>query len=198
MTLWFLFLRSRRAFPAAAGLLLCAALCGMVGRRWADLSDVVLLTSVLVPLAAATIIGVTASSPFGELEQTLSRPLAPLRLSLLAGLLVLAATGLFGAVTTWHDATLGWQFVRNLLGLTGMGMLATQVAGGRWSWAAPVGFCALALFLRGALGDHLPRWAWVVQPASHMTTGIALTLLIAGLSLAVFVGPREVDTDSTA
>jgi hypothetical protein len=141
---------------------------------------------------------VTTTSPFGEVEHTLSRSLVTLRLGHVAGLLTLAAITLFGAVTAWHDTALGWQFVRNVLGLAGLGLLCACVLGGRWSWTAPVAFCMLALVVRSATSGDAPQWAWVVQPASRVTTGIALSLLLAGLSLAARFSGREVDGDSTA
>jgi hypothetical protein len=195
LRLAYLFLRSRRVFPALAGVLLCAVGGGLVGRRWTGHADVALLTSVLVPLAAATLIGATVASPFGELEQSLSKPLAPVRLGQLLGLLVLTTIAILGAAATWHDPALGRQCVRNLLGLTGMGLLAAQLAGGRWAWTAPVGFCGLALVLRGALGELAPRWAWVVQPASRTSSLLALGFLFGGLLLAVRRGVRPVDAE---
>lgn len=198
MRLWLLFLRSRRAFPAAAGLLLCAALCWAIGSQWGEHGDIVLLTSLIVPLAAAAMIGATTTSPFGELELTLSRPLGTFRLGELAGLLSLAAAALFGAVATWEDAAHSWQFARNALGLCGLGLLSAQVVGGRWAWAAPLGFCMLALFQRGAAGDAMPRWAWVVEPASRATSFIALGLLAAGLLAAGGFGGRVVEDGGKA
>lgn len=198
MTLWLLFLRSRLAFPAAVGLLLNAALYLVIGNLWGEHADIVLIASVMLPLAAATIVGATTTSPFGELEQMLSRSLVPLRFGQVAGLLTIAALALFGAVTAWHDSALGGQFVRNILGLAGASLLCAFLFGGRWSWTVPVGFSMLVLVQRGAAGGDAPQWAWVVQPTSRLTVVIALSLLIAGLCLVARFGARRVDDDGAA
>ena len=64
MRLWLLYLRSRLAFPAMAGVLLIAGLCWVVGNRWGSQPDLFLIATVIVPLAAAVVIAVTTVSPF--------------------------------------------------------------------------------------------------------------------------------------
>jgi hypothetical protein len=197
MRLWLLYLRSRLVFPALVGLLLIAGLCWAVGERWGGQADLFLIASVTVPLAAAVVICVTMGSPFGELEPSLGRSLVGMRLGQLAGLLIVAAVVLAGAATAWQGVDVEWRFVRNLLGLAGLGLLFVRVLGGRLSWAPPLGFAMLALFQSGAASGDAPNWAWVVQPASrHTAATLALALLTAGLVLAVRFGARDVDEAS--
>src|SRR5688572_3748162 len=145
MRLWLLYLRSRLAFPALAGLLLIAGLCWVVGNRWGSQPDLYLIATVTVPLAAAVVICVTTVSPFGEVEQALGLSLIGIRLSHLVGLLTVAAASLAVAATAWSGVDVEWRFVRNVLGLAGLGLLSASVLGGRLSWAPPIGFATLAL-----------------------------------------------------
>ncbi|HEX5164292.1 MAG TPA: hypothetical protein VFV93_02760 [Thermomicrobiales bacterium] len=194
MRLWLLYLRSRFAFPALAGLLVIAGFGWAVGNRWGSQSDLFLIATVTVPLAAAVVICVTIDSPFGEVERSLSRPLVSMRFSQLAGLLIIAAVALAITATAWPGDNVEWRFVRNLLGLTGVGLLFVRVLGGRLSWASPLGFATLALFQNGAAAGTAPGWAWVVQPAPREAAAvIALVLLVSGLGLAARFGARVAD-----
>ncbi len=197
MRLWLLYLRSRLAFPALAGLLLIAGLCWVVGNRWGSQPDLYLIATVTVPLAAAVVICVTTVSPFGEVEQALGRSLIGIRLSHLVGLLTVAAASLAVAATAWSGVDVEWRFVRNVLGLAGLGLLSASVLGGRLSWAPPIGFATLALFQNGVTTGGAPGWAWVVQPMSRETASmLALALLLVGLALVAGFGARLSSEDA--
>jgi hypothetical protein len=197
--LWLLYLRSRLAFPALAGLLAIAALGWIVGQRWGYQSDLFLIATITVPLAAAAVICVTIGSPFGEVEQSLSRPLVGIRLGHLLALLLVAAVVLTVTATAWPGGDVEWRFVRNLLGLTGLGLLFARVLGGRLLWVAPLGFAMLSLFQRGVASGEAADWAWVVQPADRQPAALlAIGLLLAGLALASRFGARDVDESSVA
>lgn len=194
MRFWLLYLRSRLAFPGAVGLLLIAGLCGVVGHRWGSQPDLFLIATVTVPLAAAVVVCVTTDSPFGEVERSLSRPLVRMRLCHLVGQVIVASLVLAVASTSWPGVDVEWRFVRNLLGLGGLGLLSIRVLGGRLSWAPPLGFATLALFQRGVAGGGPPDWAWVVQPTSrHTAAALSLSLLMAGVALAARFGARDAD-----
>lgn len=194
MRLWLLYLRSRLAFPALAGLLLIAGVCWVVGNRWGNQPDLFLIATVTAPLAVAVVICVTTGSPFGEVEQSLSQPLVGMRLCHLVGLLMIAAVVLAVAASAWPGVDVEWRFVRNLLGLAGLDLLFVRVLGGRLSWAPPLGFATLALFQSGAASGGPPAWAWVVQPGSRDTAAaLALVLLLTGLVLAARFGARDAD-----
>lgn len=191
MRLWLLYLRSRLAFPALAGLFLVAGLCWVMGNHWGARDDLRSIVSVMLPLAAAVVICVTTDSPFGELEHSLSRPLVGLRFSHLGALLIFAAATLLGAATVWSGGDVEWQFARNLLGLVGMGLLSVRLLGGRLAWTVPLGFGTLALVLNGSMAGDPPGWVWVVQPVSRSSATVAaLGLLLAGFVLAGWFGAR--------
>jgi hypothetical protein len=185
-------MRSRLAFPALAGLLLIAGLCWMLGSQWGGQDDLLSIVSVVAPLAATVVVCVTTDSPFGELEHSLSHPLVGLRFGQLGALLIVAAATLTGAATAWSGVDVEWQFARNLLGLTGMGLLSVSLLGGRLSWIVPLGFGTLALFLSGSTAGNPPGWAWVVQPAARESATVAaLVLLITGFMLVTLRGSRD-------
>jgi hypothetical protein len=194
--LWLLYLRSRLAVPALAGLLLIAGLCWLVGNRWGSQPDLFLIATVTVPLAAAVVISVTTISPFGEVEQSLSRPLVGMRLNHLVLMLAIASISLAIAATAWSGVDVEWRFVRNVLGLAGLGLLAARALGGRLSWALPLGFAMLAMFQPGATTGSAPGWAWVVQPVSRESASLlAIAVLIAGLLLVARFGARPSSDD---
>lgn len=197
MRLWLLYLRSRLVFEALAGLLILAGLCWIVGQRWGQQDDLFLITVVTVPLAASVTICATTGSPFGDVEGSGSRPLTSLRFGHLAGLLSIAALALTGAATAWPGVDVEWWFARNLLGLTGLGLLFVRILGGRLAWLPPLALVIAALFQSDAATDTAPVWAWVVQPTSRDTSIIALLLLFAGLTLATRFGARDVDETVT-
>jgi len=197
MRLWLLYLRSRLAFPALVGLFPIAGLCWFAGQRWGDEPDLFLIATIIGPLAASAVICVTIGSPFGEVEQSLSRPLVGIRLGHLVALLLAASVVLAVAATAWPGAYVEWRYVRNLVGLTGLGLLFARVLGGRLLWAPPLGFAMLSIFQRGAASGDAADWAWIVQPADREVAALlAIGLLLGGLGLASRFGARDLDERS--
>jgi hypothetical protein len=191
MRLWLLYLRSRLAFPALALLALIAGLCWLVGNRWGSQPDLILIASIAVPLAAAVVVCATAGSPFGEIEQSLSQPLAGIRLSHLAGLLLVASLTLAIAATAWSGVDIEWRFARNLLGLTGLALLTVPLVGGRLSWIAPLTLTMTAqLFARSGVSS----WTALMWPTTAFENDraliAALLLLAGGLATIYLRGPR--------
>jgi len=192
MRLGYLFLRSRMTGPSLACLLGVTA----VTWQWAwwvkQDPGILFLIVVMTPLAAATVIGVSCRSPFGEAERTAGRWLPALRLGHLAGLLLLGGGALAVVGRGWAEPDGELALVRNVAGLAGLAFLAARVVGGGLSWIAPLGYVVLAFFVGGAGENELPRWAWVVQPAAHEPSRYwAAGLLAAGLLAIAFAGARE-------
>lgn len=210
-----LFARSRSAFYAVPFLAVVntigwAAARLLLSLPYAEPATILIPVLGFLPLAAASIVAVGASSPFGDVELTIARSLSILRLVHLAGLLLIAALALHLAALFW-DLSHAWAFLfRNLLGFAGLAFLAARFVGGRLSWAAPFAFL-LTSGLTGraeqaeperygiiaALTGAVPvgeweRWAWSFRPATDLTSWtIALALLVAGLSVFCLYGVRE-------
>lgn len=131
---------------------------------------------VILPLIVAMIVPAGTSSPFGSLEATASRSLGPLRLAHVLGLLCVAALGL--SVTS---GSLDWAMIRNIAGLTGLGLIAARIAGPSLAWIAPLCSSIYAL-----TASSRSTWNWPVHDGSaHQPALIAAVLLLSGLIVIV-------------
>lgn len=170
------------------------------------LAPVLLLTALL----SACLVGVGTVSPFGDVELTSSFPLFLLRFGHVGGLLVWSALALIIATVGWESDYAGWTLIRNLLGFTGLTLLAARLLGSRLSWLAPFAFYTLAVFtgrveasreetdsVFGRIMGEVPageweRWAGSMRPSTdYLSWIIALTLLTCGLVWFCFRGVRE-------
>ncbi len=185
--LTWLYLRSRLTGLAVAALAVPVA--GAALWLWSIDDGEISVMPILSPLAAAAIVAAGARSPFGDAERTASRPLAPLRLGHLMGLLLLAAVGLAVVAARWGATDSEWSYLRNLAGFTGLALLAARVLGGGIAWVIPFGYGGWALY---RFGQTTP-WDWAVQTATDRGAAmIALVLLLAGLAAVVPSGARDV------
>ena len=198
----YLYLQSRRAGWAALYLTgIAAFVAGLrfglreMGRQGGDPftnsfdGSPVPFVLLFVPLAAAMVIGVAVHSPFGEMERTTSRRQPPLRLGHAGGLLLCGVAILSLLALTW-DGDSERVFLRNLAGLTGVGLLTAPVFGARLSWVPSLSY-GIAAFWVGSFGEA-PKWAWPMRPMDdNLAWGIALVLLAAGLAALVGFGARD-------
>jgi hypothetical protein len=132
---------------------------------------------------AAAVIVVTTHSPFGEPEVATGRWLPYLRLgAVLAltgvaiGLLQLAVTGasLNGGVLV---------LARNVIGITGIGLLASLVTGGLLAWILPMAYAAFAEY--ALLEAWRNPWTWPVRPPADRGAWICAAVVFA-VGLAAF------------
>jgi hypothetical protein len=143
----------------------------------------------IIEAGAATVIAVTAHTPFGEQERAAGRWLPYLRLftavaltGLAAALLQLGAAGL-----SLNEGVL--TLARNVTGFTGLGLACSLVTGGLLAWTLPLGYM---LFCQYALLElWRAPWAWPVRPPADRGGWIAASLVLAaGLLLLTVRGPR--------
>ena len=128
---------------------------------------------IVPPLGAAVVIGNGNLAPFGELETTMSLPLAPLRLLHMLGLLMVAVLGLAAA-----NGLPAWAITRNIAGLTGLTLLTARLFGGTLAWTLPLCFSIQALET-----SPDPAWNWPMHGAGDpRAAAIAAVLLLIGLS----------------
>ena len=179
-----LYLTSRRASRALVAILASAA-GGWLLLALSPDRQMSKLVELVVPLAPAVVIGSGTWSPLGEIEDTAGRPLVPLRLLHLGGLLASAAATLALAGLAASGANTHWVLVRNLAGYTGLALIGARLQGPAFAsafcWALPVGYASLVF----AASERLERtWAWAGQPASRGSAlAIAVALLVIGLAL---------------
>ena len=94
------------------------------------------------------------------------------------------------AVTWWSVPDGAWTLVRNLVGFTGLTLLAARILGSGLSWAVPLGYAVLSLL--APQSGQIPAWAWSVRGATDRGAAvIAMALLLAGLVLVARSGARD-------
>jgi hypothetical protein len=189
--LTWLHLRSRRV-PAAV---LALAACGAVLRaalhwHWAfNSGPYAQQVPMIIEAGAASVIAVSAYSPFGETERSAGRWMPYLRLLAAIGLTGLAILALqLGVVSeSLNDGILA--LARNVIGFTGLGLACSLVTGGLLAWTLPMGymvFCQYAL-----LESWTAPWTWPVRPPADRGALIcACAVFAVGLLLFTIRGPR--------
>jgi hypothetical protein len=185
MTLALLYLRSRLTGWALLWLLVSA-----VG-GWYLLSRVdestLFVAMIAVPLLPAVVIGASARSPFGDVEETASFPLPAMRSAHFLGLLLLGGGLLVLAAALSDVANVNWELARNLAGYSGLALLCGRLLGPSVSWLAPLAYATLNLYL-----DPASRWAWPKRvPVDTWSIAVALTLITLGLVAATRSGARN-------
>src|SRR5260370_828032 len=155
----FCWARRRRGGTAAWGVLLHAALhwhwafnSGPYGQQ----------VPRIIEAGAATVIAVTVHSPFGETERSAGPWLPCLRLLAAAGMcgLAIALLQLGAAGESLNDGVL--VLARNVIGITGIGLLCSLVTGGLLAWTLPMGYLAFCQY--ALLAGWTAPWTWPVRP----------------------------------
>jgi hypothetical protein len=136
----------------------------------------------IIEAGAAAAIAVTGHSPFGEPERATGRRLPYLRLGtalaltgLAIGLLQLAVTG-----ASLNEGVL--VLARNVLGMTGIGLLTSLVTGGLLAWMLPLGYMAFAQY--ALLEAWRSPWTWPVRPPADRGAWICACVVFAAGLLA--------------
>jgi hypothetical protein len=188
--LTWLHLRTRRVPAAIGALAVCAAvLHAALSWHWTFNSGIYAQQiPLIIEAGAASVIAVTAHSPFGEPERVAGRWLPYLRLLSAVGLtgLAIALLQLGATGESLNDGVL--TLARNVIGFTGLGLACSLVTGGLLAWTLPMGymvFCQYAL-----LEAWRAPWAWPVRPPADRGAWIcACAVLTAGLLLFTISGP---------
>ena len=191
LRLTWLHLRTRRVPAAVLALAVCGALLhAALHGRWAfNSGPYAQQVPMIIEAGAASVIAVTAHSPFGETERSAGRWLPYLRLLAAIGLtgLAILALQLGAAGENLNDGIA--VLARNVIGFTGLGLLCSLITGGLLAWTLPMGymsFCQYAL---------LEAWTapltWPVRPPADRGAWICASLVFAvGLLLFTIHGPR--------
>ena len=135
-----LHLASRRVPGALAAL----ALCGLVLRaalywHWSlGSGNAAQELAVVLEAGAASVIAVTAQSPFGDPERATGRWLPYLRLGTAVGLTAAAFGALCAGAAAEQLPGGTLDILRNTAGLTGIGLLLAAVIGGALAWVGPM------------------------------------------------------------
>jgi hypothetical protein len=186
-----LHLRSRRVPAGILALAVCGALLhAALHWHWAfNSGPYAQQVPMIIEAGAATVIAVTAHGPFGETERSAGRWLPCLRLFAAAGMcgLAIALLQLGAAGESLNDGVL--VLARNVIGITGIGLLCSLVTGALLAWTLPMGymlFCQYAL-----LEAWTAPWTWPIRPPADRGAWIcACAVFAAGLLLFTVHGPR--------
>jgi hypothetical protein len=188
-----LYLVSRRA-PAALGLLAGLAVLlwsalfwhwGISGGRAAQQ-----FISLTIETAAAAVIAVTTYGPFGEPERATGRWLPYLRLGAAVALTAIAYGALAAGATGGALPGGTVALLRNLVGITGIGLLSAAAVGGAFGWTGPL---AYLLVTEVALtGNPTTPWLWAARPPDDLGGALCAALLFAaGIAAVTLFGARD-------
>jgi hypothetical protein len=193
LRLAWLYLVSRRvpgalALLAGFGVLLWAALFW----HWniAGGPAAAMVIPLIVEAGAAAVIAVSTYGPFGEPERATGRWLPCLRLATAVGLTA-TAVGALAAGATGGALPEGFlAMLRNVAGITGVGLLSAAVLGGMLAWAGPMAYLVLTeTMLAGGLASP---WVWPTKPPHDLGAALcAAGVFAAGAVLITLRGARE-------
>ena len=145
--------------------------------------------------AAATAITVTVASPLGEPERLTGRWLPYLRLTVTLVLTGVAIGALAAAGTGAHLAGGSLDVLRNLAGLTGIGLLCAATISAGLAWIGPVAFLlpgAYALYTQWHHPALTTPWLWPGRPPHDLGGAISAGLVFAaGVAVITVRGARD-------
>ncbi len=173
---------SRRVPAAVAAIAACA-----LGLRLALIGHWDSYGALQLPLvfeaASAMAITITTASPLGEPERAGGRWLPFLRLASAMMLTAAAAAALAAAGTGAHLAGGPLDVLRNVAGMTGIGLLCAAALGGGLAWAGPAGYLvagAYALYTQWHGPALTTPWIWPARPPHDLGAAICAGLVFAG------------------
>jgi hypothetical protein len=181
--------------PAAVGAVVACAIGLRIVLAWSWDSYGALQLPLVFEAGSAAVIAVTTASPLGEPERVTGRWLPFLRLAITLALTVTAAGALAAAGTGAHLAGGALDVVRNVAGMTGIGLLCAAALGGGMAWAGPVGYLvagAYALYTQWHGPALTTPWLWPGRPPHDPGAAICAGLVFAiGLAVITVRGAHD-------
>jgi hypothetical protein len=145
--------------------------------------------------AAAAAITVTTASPLGEPERVAGRWLPLLRLAAALAMTAAAVSALAAAGTGAHLAGGTLDVLRNVAGLTGIGLLCAAVLGGGLAWVGPVGYLLAGVYGLYTQWHHpalTTPWLWPARPPHDLGAAICAGLVFTcGMAAVTVWGARD-------
>jgi hypothetical protein len=179
---------------ALAGLAVCA-----VGLRIALIGHWDAYGALQLPLvaevASVCVITVVTASPLGDAERVAGRWLPWLRLGGVLAMMAAAIGALAAGSVGGHLAGGTLDELRNLAGMTGIGLICAALLGGGLAWTGPTAYLIAGVY--GLYTQwHPPAittpWLWPARPPHDLGAAICAGLVLA-VGLAVFTvrGARD-------
>lgn len=192
--LTWLYAISRRVPAAVTAIVACA-----LGLRIALLGHWDTYGALQLPLVfeagAAAAITVSTASPLGEPERVTGRWLPFLRLATTLALTIAAAGALTAAGAGAQLAGGTLDVLRNLAGMTGIGLLLAAGLGGGLAWAGPVGYLvvgAYGLYTQWHGPPLTTPWIWPARPPHDLEAALCAVLVFTvGLVIITVRGARD-------
>jgi hypothetical protein len=185
-----------RRLPAAGGVIAASAIAlriALTAGHWDSYGALQL--PLVFETVAATAIVVSTASPFGEPERVAGRWLPVLRLASALALTVLAVAALAAAGAGAPLAGGLLDVLRNVAGLTGLGLLCAALLGGGLAWTGPVAYLmvgAYALYTQWHRPALSTPWIWPARPPHDVGAALCAGLVfLAGLAIAAARGARD-------
>jgi hypothetical protein len=189
-----------RHVPAAVAVVLISAVALRIALHWPWNTYGALQLPLMFETACAAAIAVTTASPFGEPERATGRWLPFLRLGVAVSLTAIA-TGVLAAAGTGgaHLAGGALGVLRNVAGLTGIGMLSAALLRGALGWTGPAAYMMVAVYALYTQwhGPALSTpWIWPARPPHDVGAAICAGLVFAaGIAVITIRGARDLIDD---
>lgn len=162
-------------------------------RHWDDYGALQL--PLIFEAAAAVSVVAAVPGPFGEPERVAGHWLPLLRLGVTVALTAAAVGLLAAAGIGGHLAGGTLAVLRNVAGITGLGLLCAAAAGGGLSWAAPAGYLVAAVYALYTQW-HPPAlttpWLWPARPSHDLGGAVCAGLVFTcGVAVLTVRGARD-------
>jgi hypothetical protein len=189
-----LFLVGRRT-PAALAIVAACAVALRIALHWPWDTYGALQLPLIFEAGCAAAIAVTIASPFGEPERVTGRWLPVLRLGAALALTAVAFGALAAAGAGVHLTGGSLDVVRNVAGLTGIGLLCAAALGGELAWTGPLAYLMAGTYaLYGTWHGTVSTtpWIWPARPPHDLGAAICAGLVFAaGLAAITARGARD-------
>lgn len=190
---------SRRIPAALVAIMACA-----VGLRIALIGHWDAYGALQLPLvfetAAAAVIAVATASPIGEPERVAGRWLPGLRLAAALLLTAAATIALAAAGTDAHLAGGTLDVLRNVAGITGLGLLCAAAVGGGLGWTGPTGYLLAGVYGLYTQWHHpalTTPWLWPARPQHDLGAALCAALVfVVGTATITIRGARDPAAES--
>jgi hypothetical protein len=184
-----------RRLPAAMAAIASCAIGLRIALAWSWDTYGALQLPLVFEAGCAAAIAITTASPLGEPERVAGRWLPFLRLATVLALTAAAAGALAAAGAGAHLAGGALDVLRNVAGMTGLGLLCAAVLGGGLAWAGPVGYLvagAYGLYTQWHGPALTTPWLWPARPPHDLGAATCAGLVFAiGLAVITVRGARD-------
>jgi hypothetical protein len=181
VTSWSLYLRSHGLFPTLAGVAVvatCDRALGAVVFNVGNREPVGVQLTAVVPAALAAVLVVSSDGRARMVDVLAARPLGRQRLALDAGLLVVSLAALAAASPGGGSAEVATAAgLRNLIGLVGIGWLASVVVGAELAWVPGTLLILVAMIVGRRDTAVTSLWSWILSSDGNRTAWLTAVLL---------------------